>query len=261
MGRGEAVMGLAFERRVIRLAWRPALRAAALLLGACVLLPASATADDPVQAACRAAEPQAAGAMDEPAAAPATAAPAADTEVLRLGSLRVVRRGDHLLAFGSDGTQHDDAVALQQPDYGSVQAVHVDRTGGLVAIGDQLSYRVRVALVDGRARFTSVRRFPLLFGQRCFLLSQLWGTCQPARAVFSPALRAGLIEGFDRWGLARSYAIGLAPDDDAMALRAPRGGTPQYRFDVPATGGARFRTRNPAAQLYFDGQRMHECPP
>ena len=227
---------------------------AAVLLGAALVVEA-APAGDALTQACRTAPPAAAVV---PAAELTTKPPSVDVEVLRHAGLRVVRRGDYLLAY-TDQVAHDDAVALTQPDYGAVRSVQVDRTGALVAIGDQVSYRVQVGRVNGIARFTVVQPFPTLFAQRCLPWSQWFGACQPAQAVFSHALRAGLIEGFDRWGVAHSVAVGLVPGAVATPMKAPRGGFPLYRYDVPGSG-ALFVTRRPSANLYFDGERMHECP-
>ena len=205
--------------------------------------------------------------------------PPSETEVLRRGDIRVVWKGEDLWAY-TTRSEYDDGTSVPQLDYGRVSGVYEDRTGGLIAIGHQTSYRVTVELVKGRARFGRRVEFPALSGQPCGLVSHLIGTCWPAQAAFSRELRVGLIEGFNRWGGKRLFAVGLREGESETLLEAPQGGPLWYWYDVPGSGGALFSTqgrierffevigggllfkpRNPPACLFFDGASMHACPP
>jgi hypothetical protein len=205
--------------------------------------------------------------------------PPSEIEVLRRGAIRVVQKDIYLSAY-TTRDQYDDWTSVSQPDYGGVRGVYEDRTGGLIAIGDQISYRLTVELVEGQARFGRRIAFPTLFGRRCDPVSQLVGDCQPARAVFSHELRAGLIGGFNRWGGERLFAVGLREGERETRLEAPQGGPLWYWYDVPGSGGALFSTQGRIKHffatiigsalfdyhkddtfLFFDGVRMHSCPP
>lgn len=205
--------------------------------------------------------------------------PPSETEVLRRGAIRVVWKGDDLWAY-TTRSEYDDGTSVPQLDYGRVSGVYEDGTGGLIAIGDQTSYRVTVELVEGRARFGRRVAFPKLSGQPCGLVSHLIGTCWPAQAVFSHELRAGLIEGFNRWGGESLFAVGLREGERETLLEAPEGGPLWYWYDVPGSSGVLFSTQSRIKHffitiiggglfnyhkddtfLFFDGVRMHSCPP
>jgi hypothetical protein len=204
--------------------------------------------------------------------------PPLEIEVLRRGAIRVVWQGDNLRAY-TMRTEYDDWAGFSQLDYGGVSGVYEDRTGGLIAIGDQTSYRVTVDLVEGRAHFGPRMEFPALSGQPCGLLSRLDGTCWPAQAIFSHELRIGLIGGFNHWGGKKFFAVGLREGERETPLEAPQGGQLGYWYDIPGSGGALFSTRGHIkdfiatissgvlfsshkddALLFFDGVRMHPCP-
>ena len=205
--------------------------------------------------------------------------PSSEIEVLRRGTLRVVQKDIYLSAY-TTRTEYDDVAVVPQYDYGGISGVYEDRTGGLIAIGDQTSYRVTVELVDGRARFGRPVEFPALSKQPCGLFSRLDGTCWPAEAIFSHELRVGLIGGFNRWGGKSLFAVGLREGERETPLEAPQGGPLGYWYDIPGSGGALFSTRGHIkhfiatissgvlfsshkddAFLFFDGVRMHPCPP
>jgi hypothetical protein len=149
--------------------------------------------------------------------------PPLEIEVLRRGAIRVVWQGDNLRAY-TMRTEYDDWAGFSQLDYGGVSGVYEDRTGGLIAIGDQTSYRVTVELVEGRAHFGPRMEFPALSKQPCGLLSRLEGTCWSAEAIFSRELRIGLISGFNRWGGEALFAVGLREGEPETLLEAPQGG-------------------------------------
>lgn len=185
--------------------------------------------------------------------------PASPVTVLQRPGLTVQWQGDFLLAY-TGGEQPDDAVALRQPDYGRVRAVWPDRAQGLLAVGDQASYRVTVGLQGTRARFDPLQVLPALTAAPCSWLSRAVGRCQAARPFYSPELKALLIEGHDGRGPVQLRALGLPPDGRDRPLVPDDGARWRYGAEVPGTGGVLLRSER-GARAYFDGERLHVCPP
>ncbi len=194
-------------------------------------------------------------------------APAA-IEVWRRGTLRVTWQGDYLMAgrtppAETPGPTGDAVLALPQPDYGQVRDVRPDRAGGLLALGDQVSYRIAVTEVEGHVRLGPRVAFPVLWTRPCSRLQRWVGGCQPSRAFFSPALQAGLMEGYDRSGQHRVAALGLPPNGAVRWL--PQDADPKdlgWRVlgeAIAERGVILLSTRQ--ARVFHDGDRHAFCPP
>jgi hypothetical protein len=204
--------------------------------------------------------------------APPGAAP--ETEVWRRGPLRVIWQGDYLKAVrvtppGPPGPFDGAEMALPQPDYGQVREVKPDRAGGLVALADQVSYRIAVTEVEGTVRLGPRVAFPVLWTRPCGRLQRWVGGCQPSRAFYSPALKAGLMEGYDGSGQHRVAAMGLLPNGDVRWLpqdgATPKAAGPEglgWRVlgeAVTERGVILLSTRQ--ARVFHDGDRHAFCPP
>lgn len=189
-------------------------------------------------------------------------------EVMRVGAARVRWQGNFLLAsttlpMQTQDRPPDDVLAISQPDYGQVRDVQPDRAGGLVVLGDQVSYRVQVTLQDGRARFGPRVTFPTLWARPCGLLQRWAGQCQPSRAFYSPALQAALMEGYDRSGRHRVTAVGLPPAGAARWLQArdtDRDTGWRVLGEVPQERGVILVSAR-HARVFHDGDRHVLCAP
>lgn len=200
-----------------------------------------------------------AAAPDAPSAQLVPPGPSSPVKVLQRPGLTVQWQGDFLLAY-TGAEQPDDAVALKQPDYGHVRAVWPDRAQGLLAVGDQASYRVTVARQGARARFDPLQVLPALTAAPCSWLSRAVGRCQPARAFYSPELKALLIEGHDGQGPVQLRALGLPPDGRDRPLVPDDAARWRYVAEASGAGGVLLRSER-GALAYFDGERLHVCPP
>lgn len=220
---------------------------------------APAAQADRVLLACRQPAAATAPAAWQPAPGAVSTGPAAPVTVLQRDGLTVQWQGDFLLAY-STRAQHDDAVALKQPDYGHIRHVWPDRAQGLLALGDQVSYRVAVGLQAGQARLGPVQRQAALTASPCAWWHRLVGRCQPARAIYSAELQALLIGGVDDRGRAQLLALGLPPDGGERPLLKAADEAWAYAGETPGTGGVLLRSAR-GALVFFDGERAHPCPP
>lgn len=199
-------------------------------------------------------------------------APAA-IQVWRLGTLRVAWQGEYLIAAPASAAQApgqagDAVLALPQPDYGQVREVRRDRAGGLLALGDQVSYRIAVTEVEGHVLLGPRVAFPALWARPCGRLQRWVGGCQPSRAFFSPSLQAGLMEGYDDTGRHRVAAVGLLPNGVVRWLprseETPQGADPEAQswrvLGEAVTERGVILLSNRQARVFHDGDRHAVCP-
>jgi hypothetical protein len=138
------------------------------------------------------------------------------------GILHVVN--GNFLVFERDGVKLEAPVA--QPDYGQVTGLRLAANGEIYAIGDQRSYKVILAATaDSVALNTS--ELPVLYRKPCCWLGGLLGACQETNAIFSDAVSAVFLSGYDARGVLKSYVYGLT--DEVLDLSSEP--SPHYQRD------------------------------
>ncbi len=168
----------------------------------------------------------------------------------------------HFLSAYINSDESDDVVSVKQMDYGEIDGIFLDRQKGIIAIGDQASYRVKVKKVSGKAQFYQWEKLPTLYRKRCGVLGQFLGECQIARAYSSKELSVAFASGFDYLGIKRSYAFGLDAVTTVKDLRIPPKGLAYYLFDIPRSGGAVFQGDVGLLRgnyYFFNGNNFLDC--
>lgn len=183
------------------------------------------------------------------------------TNTLEMDGIKIVAERHTLMAYTSS-VEPDDIVSVKQMDYGVVTGIFKDRGLGIIAIGDQTSYRVKIKTIAGKAKFYYRQKLTMLYRNRCSFVTQLWGSCEIANTYFSRELSMAFASGYDHFGARRSYAFGSDSTTSVKELRIPTKGPAFYFFDVPGSGGAAFREYQglPHGNFYFfDGNEFVDC--
>jgi hypothetical protein len=138
------------------------------------------------------------------------------------GVLKVVN--GNFLAFERDGVSVEASV--KQRDYGQVTALRLAANGEIYALGDQRTYKAKLAgTADGVELETNA--LPVLYREPCGWLEAFFGTCQEQNAIFSDAVAAVFLSGYDARGGLRSYVYGLTEG----VLDLSSASSPHYQRD------------------------------
>ncbi|WP_139058717.1 hypothetical protein [Thiorhodococcus drewsii] len=120
------------------------------------------------------------------------------------GMLRVVN--GNFLVFDRDGVRVEASV--KQPDYGHITSLRLAANGEIYAIGDQRTYKAMLtSTTDSVVLKASV--LPVLYRKPCSWFRVFFGACQEQKAVFSDAVSAVFLSGYDSRGVLKSYVYGL----------------------------------------------------
>jgi hypothetical protein len=132
---------------------------------------------------------------------------------------------DPFIFFERDTTKLQASV--EQADHGQITHLRIAANGDIYAIGQQLSYKVMLApLKDGFSLHTQA--LPILYGKHCGpIWKQLFSPCPEALAIYSNALSAIFISGYNSNGRFASYVYGLAKKPIDLSSHP----TPNYQSD------------------------------
>jgi hypothetical protein len=141
---------------------------------------------------------------------------------IKNGLLSIV--GSQFIAFERDGVRVESS--LEQPDYGKVSDLRLAANGDAYVIGQQRTYKVLLTpAADGVALHTKI--LPVLYRKPCGFLWQMVGACQEERAIFSDAVSAVFLSGYDSRGSFKSYVYGLT----GTVLDLSKEAAPNYQSD------------------------------
>jgi hypothetical protein len=138
------------------------------------------------------------------------------------GLLRIV--GSQFIAFERDGVRVESS--LEQPDYGKVSDLRLAANGDAYVIGQQRTYKVLLAPAADRVALHT-EALPVLYRKPCGFLWQMVGGCQEERAIFSDAVSAVFLSGYDSRGSFKSYVYGLT----GTVLDLSKEAAPNYQSD------------------------------
>jgi hypothetical protein len=169
---------------------------------------------------------------------------------LEVGKIQLTASANFLRAKTKGG---EVEVAVSQPDYGTVRALHRTQSGEIFAIGDQISYRFKASVDNGIPVLTTPIPLPFLFPETCGLFGRITRSCPPNPARYSQELDAIFLHGYTSFGSFMSVVLGLAPGDRDMS----HSGTPFFIGDIPNTG--RVLLSGPEGFALFDGQMIVPC--
>lgn len=150
--------------------------------------------------------------------------PSSSSKSLQLkgGTLKVIN--GQFLAYERMGKTVETSV--EQPDFGEISDLRLAANGEVFAIGRQRTYRVSLELNNDGPRLQS-QPLPVLYRQPCGFFSRLFGTCQEEIAIYSPALSAVFVSGYNTKGRFVSYVYGLTTNVLDLSLHP----TPSYQAD------------------------------
>lgn len=148
--------------------------------------------------------------------------PSSDHLNLMGGMLKVVN--GQFLVYERMGKTTETSVA--QLDYGQINELRVTTNGDIYAIGRQRTYRVSL-LFDKDNPVLQAHALPVLYRQPCGFFSRFIGTCQEEIAIYSPAVTAVFVSGYNTNGRFVSSVYGLTKN----VLDLSQHPTPNYQAD------------------------------
>ncbi len=176
------------------------------------------------------------------------------TKIVRFGGVKIVAERQLLRAYTGSG-ESDDVVSVKQKDLGEIRGIFINKEG-VMAIGDQTNYFVKIKTVLGKARFYGREELPSLYRKPCGVIEILFGACQISDTFFSSELGVAFISGFDKKGLEHSYAF--SPGMPMKELGISGKDLFYYVSDVVGSGSALFKMSTGRYYL-FDGERFRQC--
>jgi hypothetical protein len=169
---------------------------------------------------------------------------------LRVGSIQLTAKNNFLTAKTAHGQIE---VAISQPDYGTVESLHLTGSKEVFALGEQISYRLNISVNNGIPVPLGPVPLPLLFSRECGFLGRLTQSCAANIASYSNELNAVFLNGIPSFGSFTSLLLGHSSGDRDIS----RSGTPFFLGDIPNTGHVLLN--GPKGFAIYDGQTIAPC--
>ena len=169
---------------------------------------------------------------------------------LRVGSIQLTAKNNFLTAKTAHGQVE---LAISQPDYGTVESLHLTGSKEVFALGEQISYRLNISVNNGIPVPLGPVPLPLLFSRECGFLGRLTQSCAANIATYSNELNAVFLHGVPSFGNFTSLLLGHSSGDQNIS----RSGTPFFWGDIPNTGHVLLS--GPQGFAIYDGQTIAPC--
>ena len=135
---------------------------------------------------------------------------------LRVGSIQLTAKNNFLTAKTAHGQVE---LAISQPDYGTVESLHLTGSKEVFALGEQISYRLNVSVNNGMPAPLKSVPLPLLFPKECGLLWRLNKSCATNTAIYSNELNAVFLYGMPSFEVLPRLFLVIHPAIEIFLVR------------------------------------------
>ncbi len=171
---------------------------------------------------------------------------------LKVGSIQLTASNHYLTAKTKD---KEATVSVSQPDFGVVEFIKPTQSGEIFAMGEQLSYRMKLSLSQDKPVFSKLTELPILFPKGCKFLGRISRNCKQFTGSYSNELKTVFLTGYNYWGKFTSLVLGLKSGDQNISNSI----TPFFAGDIPNTGNVLLRGSKGFA--LYDGKVITACTP